>query len=59
MQDPTGTNLDKYGEGWMFEPKTQSTADAPPALLEPPQYMEHLTTAWASRSRTIKGQANA
>ena len=59
LQDPTGINLDRYGVGWMFELKTKSTADAPLALLEPTQYLEHLTTAWEVAQRTIKGQANA
>lgn len=59
LQDPTGINLDKYGAGWMFELQTELTTDARLALLEPPQYMEHLTTAWEVAQRTIKGQANA
>ncbi len=59
LQDPTGINLDKYGVGWMFELKTDAKSDVPLPLLEPPQYMEHLTTAWEVAQRTIKGQANA
>ncbi len=59
LQDPTGINLDKYGEGWMFELKTVLTRDAWLPLLEPSQYMQHLTTAWEVAQRTIKGQANA
>lgn len=59
LQDPTGINLDKYGLGWMFELHIESTDQVPTPLLEPQQYMQHLTTAWEVAQRTIKGQANA
>lgn len=59
LQDPTGINLDKYGAGWMFELQTELASDSQLPLLEPPRYMEHLTTAWEVAQRTIKGQANA
>ncbi len=55
VADPSTINLDKYGAGWMFELSPQSDA----ALLEPPQYIEHLQAAWEIAQRTIKGQANA
>ena len=54
VQDPTAINLDKYGEGWMFELQCQSGE-----LLTPEQYIEHLSAAWEVAQRTIKGQANA
>lgn len=53
LDDPSGINLDKYGEGWMFElvgPTDQ--------MLTPQAYLEHLTAAWKIAERTIKGQAN-
>ncbi|MEO8270015.1 MAG: glycine cleavage system protein H, partial [Aureliella sp.] len=56
LRDPTGINLDKYVAGWMFELKAESM---PHALLDPQQYLKHLTTAWEVAQRTIKGQANA
>ncbi len=59
LQDPTGINLDKYGLGWMFELQTELAPEAQLPLFEPPQYMEHLKTAWEVAQRTIKGQANA
>ncbi len=55
IQDPSAINLDKYGEGWMFE----IVPEASEKLLTPPQYLEHLTVAWEVAQRTIKGQANA
>jgi glycine cleavage system H protein len=54
LDDPTAINLDKYGEGWMFELESE-TSD----LLTPEQYIEHLKAAWEVAQRTIKGQANA
>ncbi len=58
IQDPTAINLDRYGSGWLFELDTAG-ADDRSALLQPDQYIEHLTTAWEVAQRTIKGQANA
>lgn len=54
IQDPTAINLDKYGNGWMFELDADSQD-----LLSPAEYLEHLTAAWEIAQRTIKGQANA
>lgn len=54
IDDPTGINLDKYGAGWMFELRCDTTP-----LLSPADYLEHLTAAWEIAQRTIKGQANA
>jgi glycine cleavage system H protein len=55
IQDPSFINLDKYGQGWMFEIQPES-ADL---LLSPDDYLHHLTAAWEIAQRTIKGQANA
>ncbi len=54
LQDPTAINLDKYGQGWLFE---LQTAEA--KLLSPTEYIEHLNAAWEIAQRTIKGQVNA
>ncbi len=54
LDDPTAINLDKYGDGWMFELECDSRA-----LLSPDAYIEHLAGAWEVAQRTIKGQANA
>lgn len=55
LQDPTAINLDKYGDGWMFEIETAAQLE----LLPPERYLEHLQVAWEVAQRTIKGQANA
>lgn len=55
LHDPTAINLDKYGDGWMFD----IDVGMQPNLLEPEQYMQHLQVAWEVAQRTIKGQANA
>ena len=53
MQDPTAINLDAYGEGWFFE--IRSDGDG---LLAPHEYLQHLSAAWKTAQRTIKGQIN-
>lgn len=53
LNDPSGINVDKYGEGWLMEIRGDSSE-----LLSPTQYMEHLAKAWDVAQRTIKGQAN-
>ncbi len=58
MADPSGINVDKYGDGWMFQ-ITPESAEALSVLLSPTDYMEHLAAAWKVAQRTIKGQANA
>ena len=55
LNDPTGINLDKYGEGWLYELATED--DSP--LLSPDEYLEHLSAAWEVAQRTIKGQVNS
>ncbi len=54
LDDPTGINLDKYGAGWLYEIESSGSE-----FLDPPQYIEHLTSAWEIAQRTIKGQVNA
>lgn len=53
LSDPSAINLDKYGEGWLFEIENSGSS-----LLEPPGYIEHLTAVWEVTQRTIKGQMN-
>lgn len=54
LEDPTAINLDKYGDGWLFE-----IAADQEQLLTPTSYLDHLSGAWEAAQRTIKGQANA
>jgi glycine cleavage system H protein len=54
LDDPSAINVDKYGEGWLFELQTDATE-----FLQPAAYLEHLNTAWDVAQRTIKGQVNA
>lgn len=53
LSDPSGINVDKYGEGWLMEMQGDASE-----MLSPSKYMEHLTQAWDVAQRTIKGQAN-
>lgn len=51
LDDPSAINVDKYGEGWLFEMKS-----AGQELLSPEQYIERLRDVWEVTQRTIKGQ---
>ncbi len=53
LNDPSGINVDKYGEGWLMEMQGDASE-----MLSPSQYLEHLAKAWDVAQRTIKGQAN-
>jgi len=53
LSDPSTINVDKYGEGWLFE--MNAAADV---LMSPEQYIEHLESVWEVTQRTIKGQLN-
>lgn len=53
LEDPSEINVDKYGNGWLFE--LQGSTDS---LLSPEDYLVQLTAAWEIAQRTIKGQAN-
>ena len=53
FKDPSFINVDKYGNGWLFE-----ISGAGNELLTPPEYLEHLTAVWEVTQRTIKGQMN-
>ncbi len=54
LEDPSAINVDKYGDGWLFE--LEQVSDP---LLSPEEYVAHLENAWEVAQRTIKGQANA
>jgi glycine cleavage system H protein len=53
LNDPSGINVDKYGEGWLFEIHGDG-----PCLLTPEAYIEHLEAVWEVTQKTIKGQLN-
>ena len=53
LKDPSAINVDKYGNGWLFEIEGESTD-----LLSPEEYLEHLEAVWEVTQRTIKGQMN-
>lgn len=56
LSDPSAINVDKYGNGWLFEMQPADQSQSP--LLTPPQYLEHLAAVWEVTQRTIKGQMN-
>lgn len=53
LRDPSAINVDKYGNGWLFE--IEADADQ---LLAPAAYLDHLAAVWEITQRTIKGQMN-
>ena len=53
LSDPSHINVDKYGNGWLFE--IEGTTDA---LLSTDAYLEHLEASWDVAQKTIKGQLN-
>lgn len=53
LADPSAINVDKYGQGWLFE--MEASADP---LISANQYLEHLANVWEVTQRTIKGQLN-
>lgn len=53
LNDPSAINVDKYGNGWLFEMEVAETN-----LLTTERYLEHLASVWEVTQRTIKGQLN-
>jgi glycine cleavage system H protein len=53
LRDPSAINVDKYGEGWLFEMDGNGSV-----LLSPEEYIQHLEAVWEVTQRTIKGQLN-
>ena len=54
LADPSGINVDKYGEGWLFD--FQPSDHQTDSLLSADQYVDHLAEVWEITQRTIKGQ---
>lgn len=55
LSDPSTINVDKYGNGWLFE---IAPAGSSLPLLTPAEYLDHLAAVWEVTQRTIKGQMN-
>ena len=53
MSDPSAINVDKYGDGWLFEMTISMDG-----LMSGQQYVDHLEGVWQKTQRTIKGQMN-
>ncbi len=53
LSDPSTINVDKYGEGWLFEIEGSGHE-----LLSAADYVKHLESVWEVTQRTIKGQLN-
>ncbi len=53
IRDPSVINVDKYGEGWLFDIEATEIA-----MLTAQEYLVHLVAVWEVAQRTIKGQAN-
>jgi glycine cleavage system H protein len=51
LDDPSGINVDGYGDGWLFE---LTTDDEPP--FDAPGYCDHLAATWDATQRIIKKQ---
>ena len=51
MEDPSAINVDKYGDGWLFEMDMDTTT-----TISPDEYVQHLGSVWPITQRTIKGQ---
>lgn len=51
MEDPSAINVDKYGNGWLFD-----MIGPGEELKSPAEYIEHLEDVWVVTQRTIKGQ---
>lgn len=56
LSDPSAINVDKYGNGWLFEMQPADALNDP--LLTPQEYLKHLAAVWEVTQRTIKGQMN-
>jgi glycine cleavage system H protein len=54
MEDPSAINVDKHGEGWLFEMQLGDAASV--EFMNAAAYIELLDSVWAKTQRTIKGQ---
>ncbi len=55
MDDPSAINVDKYGDGWLFEMQSD---DLTPLLMAA-DYVQLLEDVWDKTQKTIKGQLNS
>lgn len=53
LSDPSAINVDKYGNGWLFEMSVSAGS-----FLTAAEYLDHLAAVWEVTQRTIKGQLN-
>lgn len=53
LDDPSAINVDKYGEGWLFEMQDEDNS-----FMSADEYIAHLDGVWEITQRTIKGQLN-
>lgn len=53
LKDPSAINVDKYGEGWLFE-----MSGGAAELISADEYLVHLEAVWEVTQRAIKGQMN-
>ena len=53
MNDPSAINVDKYGDGWLFELGGEGGE-----LMSAEAYVGYLDEVWEKTQRTIKGQLN-
>ena len=53
MADPSAINVDKYGNGWLFEMECN-----PQTFMSAQEYLVLLDSVWENTQRTIKGQLN-
>ena len=56
LADPSGINVDKYSEGWLFD--LQESAENEETLMTAEEYLVHLKKVWKITQKTIKGQVN-
>ena len=53
LEDPSGINVDNYGDGWLFEMDC-----GPEMLIDVAAYHQHLADNWEKTQRLIKGKIN-
>lgn len=51
LKDPSGINVDGYGNGWLFELNGDLTA-----TMDVQGYYDYLTAGWDNTQRILKGQ---
>lgn len=56
LADPSCINVDKYGDGWLFD--MQCDPHEHETLMSTEEYLEHLEQVWKLTQQTIKGQLN-